>query len=208
MIDGLWAARIKQPTMGKTMKKSLLGLLCSTAVALPAFAALEAGDTAPSFEAQASLAGQAFEFSLNDALENGPVVVYFYPSAYTQGCNIQAHEFAESMEAFTAAGASVIGVSLDSIERLNDFSADPEYCAGKLAVASDATGDIARSYELMVRDAPAGGFPDTRGVTVDHGFAERTTFIVTPDGKIAATIGGVSPIENVQKSLEAVQGLQ
>jgi len=208
MIDGLWAARIKQPTMGKTMKKSLLGLLCSTAVALPAFAALEAGDTAPNFEAQASLAGQAFEFSLSDALENGPVVVYFYPSAYTQGCNIQAHEFAESMEAFTAAGASVIGVSLDSIERLNDFSADPEYCAGKLAVASDATGDIARSYELMVRDAPAGGFPDTRGVTVDHGFAERTTFIVTPDGKIAATIGGVSPIENVQKSLEAVQGLQ
>jgi len=208
MIDGLLAARIKQPTMGKTMKKSLLGLLCSTAVALPAFAALEAGDTAPNFEAQASLAGQAFEFSLSDALENGPVVVYFYPSAYTQGCNIQAHEFAESMDAFTAAGASVIGVSLDSIERLNDFSADPEYCAGKLAVASDATGDIARSYELMVRDAPAGGFPDTRGVTVDHGFAERTTFIVTPDGKIAATIGGVSPLENVQKSLEAVQGLQ
>jgi thioredoxin-dependent peroxiredoxin len=194
--------------MGKIMKKSLFGLLCSTAIALPALAALEAGDTAPSFVARASLAGQEFEFSLSDALENGPVVVYFYPSAYTQGCNIQAHEFAANMEAFTAAGASVIGVSLDSIERLNDFSADPEYCAGKLAVASDSTGDIARSYELMVRDAPAGGFPDTRGVTVDHGFAERTTFIVTPDGKVAETIGGVSPIENVQKSLEAVQGLQ
>jgi peroxiredoxin len=190
------------------MKKSLLGFLCSTAITLPALAALEAGDTAPNFEAQASLAGEEFSFSLGDALANGPVVVYFYPSAYTQGCNIQAHEFAANMDAFTAAGASVIGVSLDSIERLNDFSADPEYCAGKLAVASDATGDIARSYELMVRDAPAGGFPDTRGVTVDHGFAERTTFIVTPDGKIAATIGGVSPLENVQKSLEAVQGLQ
>jgi peroxiredoxin len=133
--------------------------------------------------------------------------VYFYPSAYTQGCNIQAHEFAANMEQFTAAGASVIGVSLDSIERLNDFSADPEYCAGKLAVASDATGQIARSYELEVRDGRP-GMKDTRGVDIDHGFAERTTFIVTPDGKVAETIGGVSPPENVQKSLAAVQRLQ
>jgi peroxiredoxin len=190
------------------MNKLLIGLLGSTVIALPALAALEAGDTAPSFEAKASLAGKEFDFSLSDALAKGNVVVYFYPSAYTQGCNIQAHEFAANMDAFTAAGASVIGVSLDSIERLNDFSADPEYCAGKLAVASDATGEIARSYELMVRDAPAGGFPDTRGVTIDHGFAERTTFIVTQDGKVAETIGGISPMENVQKSLEAVQRLQ
>ena len=66
--------------------------------------------------------------------------MYFYPSAYTQGCNIQAHTFAENVEKFTAAGASIIGVSLDSIERLNDFSADPAYCAGKIAVASDVDG--------------------------------------------------------------------
>lgn len=186
------------------MKNLMLGLLASTAIVLPALAALEAGDTAPNFDAQASLAGEAFDFSLQDALNEGPVVVYFYPSAYTQGCNIQAHEFAENMDAFRAAGASVIGVSLDSIERLNDFSADPDYCAGKLAVASDASGAISRSYELSISEGRA-GLKDTRGVEIGHGFDERKTFIVMPDGNIAATISGVSPTENVQKSLEAVQ---
>ena len=189
------------------MKNLLLGLLVSTAIALPAFAALEVGDTAPTFEARASLAGEAFDFSLREALDDGLVVVYFYPSAFTRGCNIQAHEFAENMDAFTAAGTSVIGVSLDSIERLNDFSADPEYCAGKLAVASDASGAIARSYDLNVRERREDA-TDTRGVAIDHGFAERTTFIVTPDGKIAETIGGITPAENVLKSLEAVQRRQ
>lgn len=189
------------------MNKLLLGLLGSTVVALPALAALEPGDTAPMFEAKASLAGQEFDFSLQDSLADGPVVVYFYPSAYTQGCNIQAHEFAVNMDAFKAAGASVIGVSLDSIDRLNDFSADPEYCADKLAVASDESGAIARSYELQVREGRP-GMTDTRGQAINHGFAERTTFVVTPDGKVAETIGGVSPPENVQKSLEAVQRLQ
>jgi peroxiredoxin len=120
---------------------------------------------------------------------------------------VQAREFAVNIDEFKTAGASVIGVSLDSIERLNDFSADPEYCAGKLPVASDESGEIARSYDLQVHDARE-GIKDTRGVDIDHGFAERTTFIVTPDGKIAETIGGLSPMENVQKSLEAVQRLQ
>jgi peroxiredoxin len=189
------------------MKTHLFAFLCSTVLIQPAFAALEPGDAAPDFEARASLAGEEFDFSLSDALEKGTVVVYFYPSAYTQGCNVQAHEFAVNMDAFTAAGASVIGVSLDSIERLNDFSADPDYCAGKLAVASDETGEIARSYELAVQKGRE-GIKDTRGIDIDHGFAERTTFIVTPDGRIAETIGGMSPMENVKKSLEAVQRLQ
>lgn len=188
------------------MKTRVLGFLCSTVVAFPALAALEPGDTAPLFEAKASLNGEAFDYSLAQALEDGTVVVYFYPSAYTQGCNMQAREFATKIEEFKAAGATVVGVSLDSIERLNDFSADPEYCAGKLAVASDESGEIARSYELSIREMA--GMRDTRGVEIDHGFAERTTFIVTPDGKIAETIGGVSPIENVEKALEAVQRLQ
>lgn len=188
------------------MKKFNLGLLLATVIALPAIAALETGSTAPDFEARASLAGEEFNFSLGNALEKGPVVVYFYPSAYTQGCNIQAHEFATKMDQFTAAGASVIGVSLDSIERLNDFSADPEYCAGKLAVASDESGEIATSYGIEVREGKAGA-KDSRGVEIGHGFAERTTFIVAADGTIVETIGGVSPMENVQKSLEAVQAL-
>jgi len=188
------------------MKRLLLVGLLSSAIALPALAALKAGDAAPAFKTQASLDGKEFTFSLQDALKKGPVVVYFYPSAYTGGCNVQAHTFAVNYDKFTAAGASVVGVSLDSIARLNDFSADPEYCAGKLPVASDAQGTIAKSYDLAVK-AGAPGFKDTRGKEIDHGFTERTTFIVTPDGKIAATVGGVSPTENVQKALEAVQQL-
>jgi len=189
------------------MKNLLLGFFCCTAIAVPAFAALEAGDSAPNFEATASLAGKAFDFSLREALDEGPVVVYFYPSAYTQGCNIQAHEFAEKMDDFTAAGASVIGVSFDSIERLNDFSADPEYCADTLAVASDADGAISRSFGIAVSEGRAGQ-KDTRGIEIGHDFNERKTFIVMQDGEIAETIGGVSPTENVQKSLEAVQRRQ
>ena len=189
------------------MKHLLLGCLLSTAVAVPAFAALKEGDKAPAFTAKASLAGKAFDYSLSESLKKGPVVVYFYPSAFTQGCNIQAHTFSENMDKFKAAGASVIGVSLDSIQRLNDFSADPQYCAGKVAVASDATGSIAKSFDLMV-GAAREGVKDSRGVEIGHGFAERTTFVVTPDGKIAATIGGVSPADNVMKSLETVQHLQ
>ena len=189
------------------MNRLLLAGLASAIVALPAVAALNKGDAAPAFKAQASLAGKEFSYSLADALKKGPVVVYFYPSAYTQGCNIQAHTFAENMDKFTAAKSTVIGVSLDSIARLNDFSADPAYCAGKLPVASDADGSIAKSYQLAVREGRA-GMTDTRGKEIGHGFTERTTFVVTPDGKVATTIGGVKPDENVMKALEAVQHLK
>jgi peroxiredoxin len=96
--------------------------------------------------------------------------------------------------------------SLDNIQRLNQFSADPDYCAGKFPVASDADGSIAKSYELNVKQIA--GLKDTKGNEVDHGLAERTTFVVTPDGKIAATIGGMKPDENVMKALETVQQLK
>lgn len=175
-------------------------------MALPAVAALQEGKPAPDFKAQASLAGKAFNYNLQAALKNGPVVVYFYPSAYTGGCNIQAHGFAVNHEKFAAAGASIVGVSLDGIERLNDFSADPNYCAGKFPVASDADGNIAKAYELAIREATPGK-TDSRGIEINHGFAERTTFVVAPDGKIAASIGGLKPEENVAKALEAVQQL-
>ncbi len=188
------------------MNRLLLAGLASAVVALPAAAALNKGDGAPAFKAQASLAGKEFSYSLADALKKGPVVVYFYPSAYTQGCNIQAHTFAENMDKFNAAKSTVIGVSLDSIARLNDFSADPAYCAGKLPVASDADGAIAKSYQLKVSDGRA-GMKDSRGKDIDHGFAERTTFVVTPDGKVASVIGGVAPDANVQEALKAVQEL-
>jgi len=189
------------------MKRLLLALVGSTLVALPAFAALGVGDKAPMFEARASLAGKAFNFSLEKALKKGPVVVYFYPSAYTQGCDIEAHTFSEMMGKFKAAGATVIGVSLDSIERLNDFSADPKYCAGKLPVASDSNGAIAKSYAITVHAGRA-GLKDVRGVEIGHGFADRTTFVVKPDDTIAAAFAGIAPSEHVHKALAAVQALQ
>ena len=188
------------------MKRFLLGCVLASAVALPALAALKAGDTAPDFTAQASLAGNAFNYSLKAALAKGPVVVYFYPSSYTGGCNIQAHTFAVNSDKFAAAGATIIGVSLDSIARLNDFSKDPDYCAGKFPTASDPDGKIAKSFDLTVRAAQAGA-KDTRGVEIDHGFAERTTFIVARNGTIVASIGGVAPADNVDKALAAVQAM-
>src|ERR1700740_2451379 len=138
------------------MKRVLLSVVLSSVIALPAVAALKEGDAAPDFKTEASLAGKEFTFSLKDALKKGPVVVYFYPSAYTGGCNIQAHTFAVNHDKFVAAGATVVGVSLDSIARLNDFSADPNYCAGKFPVVADADGQIARSYDLAIKEVAPG----------------------------------------------------
>jgi peroxiredoxin len=188
------------------MLRPLLCCLLAALSAGPALAALNEGDAAPAFTAPASRAGQTLRYSLADALGHGPVVVYFYPSAYTNGCNVQAHAFAVNHDQFTAAGASIVGVSLDSIARLNDFAADPQTCAGKLTVASDAEGRIARAYDLTVREATPGR-KDTRGVSIDHGYAERTTFIVRPDGRIAATVGGLGPAENVARALQVVRTL-
>jgi peroxiredoxin len=188
------------------MNRLLLAGLLSCALSAQALAALPVGTAAPAFKTQASLAGKEFTYDLNKALKKGPVVVYFYPGAFTGGCNIQAHTFAEDMDKFKSAGATVIGVSLDKIETLNAFSSDPQYCAGKLPVASDADGSIAKNYDLKVMDGRP-GMKDSRGIDLDHKFAERTTFIVTKDGKIAATVGGVSPAENVEKTLAIVQDI-
>src|SRR5258708_4122418 len=138
------------------MKRKVLGFLSLMLAETPSFAALKQGDIAPDFKTQASLAGKEFTFSLRDALKKGPVVVYCYPAVFTGGCNLQAHTFAENHDKFAAAGASVIGVSLDSISRLNDFSADPKYCAGKLPVASDEKGEIAKSYDIKITDTYKG----------------------------------------------------
>ncbi len=188
------------------MKETPLLAAMVLAAVVPVQAALRAGDVAPQFTAQASFAGKAHEFSLRDALVKGAVVVYFYPSAYTSGCNVQAHAFATSFDQFAAADASIIGVSLDSIQRLNDFSKDPQYCNGKFPVASDVGGRIARSYDVSVEEGQA-GLKDTRGMEIGHDFADRTTFIVSRDGRTVATIGGMSPEANVRSALEAVRAL-
>jgi thioredoxin-dependent peroxiredoxin len=192
------------------MRKQVLGFLFAASLALPALAALQSGDKAPEFTAPASRAGKTFTYSLKRQLAKGPVVVYFYPSAYTGGCDLQAHTFAANIDKFKAAGATIVGVSLDSIKRLNDFSADPNYCAGKFPTASDADGSIAKSYGVDVHQGPPGmKIKDVRGVEIGHGFADRITFVVTPDGKVAQTIGGrgVAPDENVKQALAAVQQL-
>ncbi len=192
------------------MKRFLIGTLLATVITVPSFAALKQGEKAPDFSTKASLAGKEFNFALKDALKKGPVVVYFYPSAFTGGCNVQAHSFAENKEKFDAAGASIIGVSRDSIARLNAFSSDPQYCAGKIAVASDPDGAIAKSYDLTKLNMKP-GMKDTRGVEIDHELTERTTFVVTPDYKIAATFSTtedkISPADHVEKSLAVVTQL-
>jgi peroxiredoxin Q/BCP len=108
---------------------------------------------------------------------------------------------------FDAVGATVVGVSQDSIARLNDFSADPEYCAGKFPVASDADGRISKSYGLKVTE-PERGSRDTRGSALDHSFTQRVTFVIAPDSRIVATFSSaddrISPEDHVARSLAAV----
>lgn len=198
------------------MKKRLVvslatGMLMALSLGVPAFAALKQGDAAPAFTAKASQAGQEFTFSLQDALKKGPVVLYFYPSAFTGGCDLEAHTFATQRDQFDAAGATIIGVSADSIQRLNAFSSDPKYCAGKFPVASDANGKIAASYDLKTI-AGKPGMTDVRGVAIDHGFIPRTTYVIARDGRIVATLSSdadhLSPDAHVKQSLAIVQGMQ
>jgi thioredoxin-dependent peroxiredoxin len=192
------------------MKQLFLVLAISVLISSPVLAALKVGDKAPDFTLRASLAGKEFTFSLQDALKKGPVVVYFYPSAYTKGCDLEAHTFAQMKDKFDAAGATIIGVSADSIQRLDQFSADPDYCAGKFPVASDANREIAASYNLATT-AVKPGQTDVRGTAIDHDFIERATFVIGKDHKIIATLSSkednLSPDGHVEKSLAIVQQL-
>src|SRR5690242_3418434 len=198
---------------GRSMNKRLVvaaGVMAAV-LAMPAFAMLKAGASAPDFTATASQAGKDFNFSLKDALKKGPVVVYFYPAAYTGGCDLEAHTFATQKDKFDAAGATIIGVSADSIQRLNSFSSDPDFCAGKFPVASDADGKIAASYDLKLIP-PQPNVTDVRGKTVTHGFIPRTTFVIAKDGKIVSALSSeedhIKPDQHVTKALAIVQQMQ
>ena len=188
------------------MKTLLTGLALSALLASPAFAALKVGDMAPDFTAKGSLGGKEFTFNLKDSLKKGPTVVYFYPSAYTGGCDLEAHTFAENADKFTAAGANIIGVSADNMERLNQFAADPAFCAGKFPIASDEKLTVAKSYNLNTTSRE--GAKDVRGVEIGHAFIERVTYVVGKDGKILAVMSSaddkLSPDQHVMKSLEIV----
>lgn len=190
-------------------------LICSlsffiTPCSLAQSGILQEGSDAPLFTAQASLDGKEFEFSLKEALDRGPVVVYFYPSAFTGGCDLEAHTFSTMKDEFEAAGTTIIGISADDMERLNAFSSDSEYCAGKFPVASDPEGKIAASYGLEI-NSPREGAKDVRGIAIKHGFIPRTTFVINDDGKIAAVFSTrtdhISPDEHVKKALTIVEDL-
>lgn len=184
-----------------------LTCMCGLAQSQP----LSKGSQAPVFSAEASLAGKEFHFSMKDALAKGPVVVYFFPSAYTGGCDLEAHTFATMMDQFKNAGASVIGVSADDINRLNSFSADPEFCSGAFPVASDPEGKIAAEYGLKI-SPPRSGAKDKRGVEINHGYIPRVTFVINKDGKVETVFSSatdrISPDEHVKKSLAIVQQLK
>src|SRR5260370_8801387 len=192
------------------MKKSFLSLALSLLISLPVLAALKVGDMAPDFSARGSLGGKEFNFSLQEALKKGPVVVYFFQSAYTKGGDSEAHTFSQEKDKFDAAGASIIGVSADSIARLNRFSADPDFCAGKFPVASDADKKIAASYNLATTAAKA-GMTDVNGDTIDHDFIEPAPFVIGKDHKIIAALSskddGLSPDQHLAKSLATVPQL-
>jgi len=172
------------------MKKLIVSLLLLAAT--PAFASLKVGDKAPDFTAPATLGGKEFTFHLADALKKGPVVVYFYPAAFTQGCTVEAHEFAAAMPRYQALGASVIGVSHDDIGTLNKFSVSE--CQSKFPVAADQDRHIMKSYDAAL------GFLTS--------YASRTSYVVSQDGKIAFAYDAMDPDEHVGKTLKAVQGLQ
>src|SRR6201996_5813695 len=153
------------------MKRSMTLALASLVFRAALYAALPQGAQAPDFTTEATLAGKPFKFSLADALKNGPVVLYFYPAAFTKGCTIEAHNFAEATDKFKALGATVIGVSHDNIETLNKFSVSE--CRNKFAVASDADQKIMKSYDAVLWLKPE--------------YANRTSYVIAPDGKIIYT---------------------
>src|SRR6476661_7283195 len=134
------------------MRRSFAFALLTSLLSSLALAALPEGAKAPDFTTQASLAGKPYTFSLADALKKGPVVLYFYPAAFTPGCTIEAHDFAEATDKFKALGATVIGVSHDPIDKLNKFSVSE--CRNKFAVASDADGSVMKAYDAILPIKP------------------------------------------------------
>ncbi len=167
------------------LRPAATALLC--VLASQAFAALPVGASAPDFTTQATLAGKPFTFSLADALRAGPVVLYFYPAAFTKGCTVEAHEFAEATEKFKALGATVIGVSHDPIDTLNKFSVSE--CRNKFAVASDADLKIAKAYDARL---------------LITSYSNRTSYVIAPDGKIIYVYSALDPDKHVENTLAAV----
>lgn len=158
-------------------------------LAAPAMAALQVGQRAPVFKARAALAGKPFDYSLADALAKGPVVVYFFPAAFSKGCSIEAHAFAEAIDQFAAANTTVIGVSTDDIDTLAKFSS--QVCQGRFPVASDGDKAISQSFDALMQTRP------------DN--ANRISYVIAPNGTVAAAYESLNPDLHVEKMLAAAR---
>ena len=174
------------------MKKSFVAMAAAfvwaIAISHPAQAALAVGAPAPDFSTQASLGGKVSTFVLHDALKQGPVVLYFYPAAFTEGCTIEAHEFADATDRYKALGAQVIGVSHDDIATLNKFSVSE--CRSKFAVAADPDRSIMKAYDATL--------PLMK-------FANRVSYVIAPDGSIIYSYTSMAPDKHVENTLNALQ---
>lgn len=159
------------------------------AMTAPASAALSLGTKAPEFSLPATLGGNVFTFNLADALKKGPVVLYFYPAAFTKGCTIEAHDFADAIDQYTALGATVIGVSHDPLDTLQKFSVSD--CRSKFAVAADTSQAVMKSYDSVLPQNPQ--------------YANRTSYVIAPDGTIIYTYTSLDPSLHVQNTLTALK---
>ncbi|WP_419728022.1 peroxiredoxin [Lichenicola sp.] len=183
--------RAHKLSRGRTLAAVLTlgaGLLAASA----ANAVLAPGAKAPDFKARATLGGKEFDVSLAAMLQKGPVVVYFYPAAFTSGCTVEAHDFAEAIPEFEQLGAHVIGVSEDGIAKLDKFSVSA--CQSKFPVAADPDGSITHSFDAAMMIIP--------------GHASRTSYAIGPDGTILAAYSAMDPDGHVARMLEAVKQWQ
>jgi peroxiredoxin len=172
------------------LRRSLSLAVCVLALSTaPVLASLAVGTKAPTFTLQASQGGNTFTFNLADALAKGPVVLYFYPAAFTKGCTIEAHEFADAIDQYRALGATVIGVSHDPIDKLQKFSVSE--CRSKFPVAADTDQAVMKEYDAVLTQAPQ--------------YANRTSYVIAPDGSIVYTYTNLDPSLHVQNTLAALK---
>jgi len=173
-----------------TSRPFAAALALAALLPIGAAAALKPGDAAPEFKTTAALAGQAFAFDLAEALKKGPVVLYFFPKAFTRGCTIEANAFAEATPKFAALGARVIGISHDDIDTLKRFST--EACRDKFAVGSDPRGQTIKAYDAA---------------SLLPGVANRISYVIGQDGRVIFAHEGSDPIQHVEQTLKAVHAL-
>ena len=172
------------------MKRFLATALLLGTLATPAYANMKVGDTAPTFTAQATVGGDEFTFSLADALKQGPVVLYFFPKAFTKGCTAEAHEFAEAAAQFKAAGATLIGMSADDIGTLHKFST--QECSSKFPVAADPELKVIKAFDSVMEG---------------RNLSDRISYVIGQDGKVAYAYSDRNPDKHVENTLAAVKAL-